>query len=99
MSRTLGIIPTEIQPDAVLLFGSAACKELTDQSDIDLLIVMSSDSAIKIARKKIAKARHRFGIPVDLAWMTPDDYKRCTSIGGLAQVVHEEGILIHGGVE
>lgn len=99
VKRTLGIILAEIQPDAVFVFGSAARKELTDQSDIDLLIVMSSDPAIKIARKTIAKVRHRFGIPVDLVWMTLEEYKRRISIGGLAQVVHEEGVLIHGGVE
>ena len=42
VNHALGIILAEIQPDAVFVFGSAARKELTDQSDIDLLIVMSS---------------------------------------------------------
>jgi hypothetical protein len=34
-----------------------------------------------------------------VVWMTLEEYKRRISIGGLAQVVHEEGVLIHGGVE
>lgn len=99
VKRILKMILSEIEPRAIFLFGSAARNELTDQSDIDLLIVMPSDTAIKSARKKIAKIRQQFGVPVDLVWMTTEEYQRRISIGGLAQVVHEEGVLISGGIE
>lgn len=86
VNRVRDIIVAGIRPDAVFVFGSAARGELSDQSDIDLLIVMPTESAIDAARKKIAKIRHQFGVPVDLVWITPQEYKR--------RVQNEEGTFV-----
>lgn len=96
IAGVVGKISGVIHPVAILLFGSAARKELTDQSDIDLLIVMPDASSLNPARKQVARIRGQFGVPVDLVWMSADEFHRRAAIGGVAQVASEEGVLVYG---
>ena len=85
-----------ISPVAIYSFGSAARDQMTDQSDIDLLIIMASESDIKTARSAVSKIRPLSTFPVDLVWMSADLFRAKSKIGGLAQIVIEEGKLVFG---
>lgn len=98
ISLIVNSITSVIQPRALFVFGSAARMEMTDQSDIDILIVMATDESIRSARKSIAKIRPFSTFPVDLIWMTEDYYNNKKSVGGIAQIVSEEGRLLYGGL-
>lgn len=89
-------IRAAINPEAIYLFGSLARDEFTDQSDIDLLIVMNQPSQIKLARQKVAKLRPLSRFPMDIIWMSADDFNRKSQTGGVAQIVKEEGRLMTG---
>jgi len=89
-------VADEINPYAIYLFGSLARDEFTDQSDIDLLIITHSVDDIRAARKAVAKIRPFSRFPVDVVWMSRDDFVKRANIGGIAQIVKEEGRLMFG---
>src|SRR2546430_444623 len=63
-------IAREFRPERILLFGSYADGEPTDDSDVDLLIIMSFSG--RPVRKAIEiRSRVRPKIPVDLIVRTP----------------------------
>ena len=93
------IVAKTIKPNALYLFGSAARNEFSDQSDIDLLIITEFAGDIKGNRLAIAKIRPFSKYPVDIIWMCRDDFNRKAEIGGIAQIVKEEGRLMYGSAE
>jgi predicted nucleotidyltransferase len=96
VDRIATIIGNVVRPYAIYVFGSAAEDSMSDQSDIDLLIILTSPLEINPARKAIAKIRPFSEFPLDLVWMTRDDFVRKSAIGGLAQIVAEDGRLVFG---
>ena len=95
VARVVARIVTEVKPLAVYIFGSAARGELTDQSDLDLLIILREEIEIKPARKAIAKIRPFSAFPLDLIWMSESTFAHKAARGGLAQVIQEEGKLVY----
>lgn len=65
-------IGQEFHPDRVILFGSYAYGKPTSDSDVDLLVVLSTkDSKGRIAFEILRKLKPR--IPVDIIVRTPED--------------------------
>lgn len=89
-------IVATISPKAIVLFGSFACGQMTDQSDIDLLILLNSQSEISSARKAVARIRPLSAYPLDVIWMAIEDYRQKRETGGIAEIAHAEGKLIYG---
>jgi predicted nucleotidyltransferase len=85
-----------LNPEILILFGSYARGEMTDQSDIDILIVMSDPSEISSARKSLAKVRPINDVPLDVIWMSSEDFHAKKSVGGVAMVASEEGYQLYG---
>lgn len=64
-------IAREFHPECIILFGSYAYGVPTDQSDIDLLVILPFEGkAIRKALEIIKKVRPK--IPVDLLVRTPE---------------------------
>ena len=67
----------KIQPKKVYVFGSYASGAFDDQSDIDLLIVASSDKRplerCQRLRRMLSEYDRRFGL--DLLYYTPDEFE------------------------
>lgn len=63
------------QPEKIILFGSAARNEMTQDSDLDLLVVKSG-----VHRRRLAQEIYRglFGVgrAVDVVVVTPEDIER-----------------------
>lgn len=80
-----------VNPLKVILFGSAAEKKLTDQSDLDFLVVCSNAEQMKTAQKKLKPKYPLCALAVDLVWVTLSDFETKKNMGGVCMVAHQEG--------
>jgi len=67
-------------PERIILFGSAACGEVSPDSDIDLLVVERENSFEGGSRcaesSRIRRALWRFPVPIDILLFTPEEIDR-----------------------
>ena len=86
-----------MDPAKVILFGSAARGEASEDSDMDLLIVSETDDTVEEAiRARLAIGV--VGVPVDILVYTPGEFSELS--GNRHSVVHnaiEEGKVLHDG--
>ena len=64
-----------VQPERIILFGSAARGEMNRHSDVDLLVVKDNTHRGHLT-KRIYKSLRGAGAPVDVVVATPADVKR-----------------------
>lgn len=86
-------------PEAIILFGSAARDEARPGSDLDLLIVI--DLPKSASRREKARELHAlfagWRLPLDLIVLTPDEYERGLNWPGhIAQIAAQKGRCIYG---
>ena len=84
-----------IQPEKVILFGSAARNELYDCSDIDFILIFENELKFKEQRKKFYKNKIKFSIPIDLIWTTQTVFDLKKDIGGVFFDAHREGKILY----
>ena len=84
----------QFSPNAIILFGSAARDEATDQSDIDILVICDSDDDLTRARKGVRKVLPKTVLPIDLIWMTVGEFERKKDLGGIAFIASREGKVL-----
>jgi len=76
-------IVQQFHPQKVILFGSYAYGQPTEDSDVDLLVVMDTDESLLHMAAKIAAAiEHPF--PLDIVVRTPVEF---------ASAVHRKGVF------
>ena len=76
-------IVQQFHPQKVILFGSYAYGQPTEDSDVDLLVVMDTDeSPLHVAAKIAAAIEHPF--PLDVVVRTPVEF---------ASAVHRQGVF------
>ena len=68
-------IVASVQPEKIVLFGSAARGEARAGSDLDFLVIKRCSQRRELAGE-IYKHLVGVGIPVDVVVVTPDDIKR-----------------------
>jgi predicted nucleotidyltransferase len=84
-------IVERFDPEKIILFGSQARGDAGPDSDIDLLVVMETDSRRRSA-VEIGVALHAMGIPKDVVVITPEEFERRKDIvGTVAYPAHHEG--------
>ena len=75
-------IVAAVQPEKIILFGSAAREEMGPDSDLDLLVIKfcrnRRETARRIRRKLIG-----VGVPKDIIVATPEDIERYKDTIGL----------------
>jgi len=72
IQRVVDTLARQFKPQRVILFGSQARGDATDDSDVDLLIVLAfSDSPYRMTSAMLRAIRPAFGF--DLIPRTPDD--------------------------
>ena len=73
-------IVREFHPDKIVLFGSYACGQATEDSDVDLLVV--ADTSLPAHRRYSAVRRLVADYPAafDIIVKTPDEYARRRNI-------------------
>ena len=97
-AKEIALVLSQTDPLKLYLFGSAAEGKMTDQSDFDFLLVFETAAQIKLAQKKLKKHYPLSQYPVDIIWVTQEEYQRKKELGGICFVVEREG-LIMGGTE
>ncbi len=90
-------IAREFRPERIILFGSYARGDASEDSDVDLLVIMPFEG--KGARKAAEiRNRTRPGFPIDLIVRTPETVRERIELGDffLRDAV-EEGMVLHEG--
>ncbi len=70
------------KPDLILLFGSAANEIISEDSDVDLLIVKETEKHPiwrRVEVRKIIKA----DLPMDIIVLTPDEFQELKQSGSM----------------
>ena len=81
LSEMVSKIVEHFHPNKVILFGSRAWGEPTEESDLDILVVMDVDSSpIRKAAEISRIARPRF-LPLAIIVRTPDEIEHRVGIG------------------
>ena len=83
-------------PRVVYLFGSAAARTMTNQSDLDLIVLFDKQEEVSIAKKAYFGQKSNRIYPVDILFMTISEFRSCASKGGVCQVCLEKGKILYG---
>ena len=88
-------IVQQFHPQKVILFGSYAYGQPTEDSDVDLLVVMDTDeSPLHVAAKIAAAIEHPF--PLDIVVRTPVEFASAVYRRGVfATEVATKGITLY----
>ncbi len=74
IERVARCIGAEFRPERIVLFGSYATGQVTMDSDVDLLVILSFEGKNWHKAAEIRKRIH-FSFPVDLVLRTPEQIK------------------------
>ena len=87
-----------LNPEQIILFGSYAYGEPTEDSDIDLLVIVAQSDEPRYRRSRQAyKALRGIGISKDILVMTRAEVKRKVSIpSSLINQVLSQGKVLYG---
>jgi uncharacterized protein len=90
--RLLGVV----QPDRIILFGSAAAGQMTADSDIDLLVVAAAPVTTMKEYGRIYQALRGLGFPFDVFLIATDQFEKTKeTFGGIAYPAHKYGRVIY----
>lgn len=82
-------------PQKIILFGSAATEEMTESSDVDLIVLFSNNSNLKKIGIDLAKNRPKDDWPHDLLLLTQDEFEFYKNKGGGAcWIAAQEGKIL-----
>ncbi len=96
LSSLLKRIVEEIKPLRVILFGSVARNTMSEESDIDLLVVMPEGTHRRHTAQLIYKNIRNIGVPFDVLVVTDRDLeKHKNSMGLIYQEILAEGIEVY----
>jgi len=85
----------EFRPQKVVLFGSHARGTATEDSDVDLLIILPFEGK-SVAKSVEMRLKLRPGFPVDLIVRTPENVrKRLEMEDTFMQEIVEEGMVLY----
>ena len=89
-------ILTVAEPDRIILFGSAAAGQMTQDSDIDLLVVEPVPKNTRNESVRIRRALGDIGYPVDVIVMATERFEETKGvIGGIAYPAHKYGRVLY----
>jgi len=88
-------IVERFRPRKVILFGSYADGTLSEDSDVDLLVLMDTqDNPLRVAARISAAVDHPF--PFDIVVFTPDTFAASVERGAnFATEVATRGVVLH----
>ena len=96
LSSLLKRIVEEINPLRVVLFGSVARNTMSEESDIDLLVVMPEGTHRRHTAQLIYKNIRNIEIPFDVLVVTDRDLEKYkNSTGFIYQEILAEGIEVY----
>jgi hypothetical protein len=95
LRRKLQWILSACTPQRVLLVGSAASRQMTNASDVDLIVIFSSAIGLEEAKSRLFASRPRDDWPHDLLLLNEDAFRRSVEKGGgLCWLAAREGRVL-----
>ena len=86
------------QPEQIILFGSYARGEATDESDVDLIVVVKDLPKPRTEWARLRRVLLPLGIPVDLLVVTRDSYTRWSeAVSSTFYWANREGKVLYSG--
>ena len=73
-------IVERFDPEKIILFGSYAHDEATEQSDVDLLIVAETDLPLRERFPVVRRLLADYPTSFDVIWKTPEEYYRWRNV-------------------
>ncbi len=95
VERKLEWILSGCDPLEVWLFGSAATDEMTEASDIDLILLFRDAAAIRDSQRTLARTPRLDDWPQDVLWYRRSDFYEQSTVGGVPMIAVEEGRMIY----
>ncbi len=87
---------TVARPNRIILFGSAVTGQMTEDSDLDLLVVEPDPANIRDRSVKIRRALGDVHYPVDVIVMSTERFEETKSvIGGIAYPANKYGRVLY----
>ena len=97
LEQILRTLTTQYEPEKVILFGSAARGEISDDSDADFLIIKKDTPHYGADRIRELSRLITRNIPVDFLVYRPDEFEKRLSRGDpFLKLVIEEGKVLYG---
>lgn len=92
----VGRIAAHFQPAKIILFGSRASGEATDQSDVDLLVVAETDLPLAERYPAVRRLLSGFPFAFDVFLKTPAEFDRSRSVvNTIAYFADRYGRVVH----
>ncbi len=89
-------IASRFHPDRIVLFGSYARGDATEDSDVDLMVVKPVEGSKRRERLAIRAALRGYGLPKDVVLVTPHEVARYGHVAGsLIRSALEEGRILY----
>ncbi len=83
-------------PEKIILFGSAATNTMTEDSDVDLLIVKRDITDRRQEYTRIRRALRDIAFPFDIILTTSEYFENTKNVvGGIAYPANKEGRVIY----
>jgi predicted nucleotidyltransferase len=87
---------TVARPDRIILFGSAATGQMTEDSDLDLLVVEPEPANTRDRSVRIRRALGDVRYPVDVVVMSSERFEETKDIiGGIAYPARKYGRVLY----
>lgn len=80
IDRIVEMLAGDFKAEKIILFGSFARGEETEQSDIDLLVVAPTQLAPHERYPAVRRLLHDFPAAFDIVVKTPEEYRRWRSV-------------------
>ena len=78
----------------VWLFGSAGGGQMTDNSDLDFVLIYPDELKLKAGRKLYHQSTKRVGCNMDVLFVTQQEFNEKAEIGGVYFVCKRNGRLL-----
>lgn len=96
LSEVVRRVLTVAHPDRIILFGSAAAGQMTEDSDLDLLVVEPDPADTRDRSIRIRRALGDVRYPVDVIVMSSQRFEETKNlIGGIAYPARKYGRVLY----
>ena len=98
LDRIIEKLVSSLKPEQIILFGSYAYGQPNENSDVDLLVVVSESNEPRYrGARKAYQALRGVGLAIDIIVMTKEEFERKINVrSSLVHKVMHDGRVLYG---